>query len=410
LLYRLHEAIRSSSASLEALSRTAVSALKNPASPWSNHYSLKAASALVDVFDDWSLNYSKPDWLVRDLKDKLGQCLFQEELIDSKPFCKLIRFYRQDLVSRTGLPKLLVVAPLAGHYATLLRGTVETLVQNFDVYVTDWRNARDVAMEEGSFSFDTYVDYIHNFVELLGENSHILAVCQPGPAVIAAVSLMAEENSSFQPKTLTLIGSPIDTRQSPTAPNLFAQSRPLSWFEQNAVMDVPKPHKGVTRLVYPGFMQLGGFMGMNMGKHIEAYRSQLRNLFNEDTQSDAIRRNFYREYFSVMDLTAEFYLDTIKIVFQEHHLAKGLMTHRGRKVDPSYIQKTALFTIEGGKDDVSGSGQTRAAHDLCTNLPKEMHAKHIEPDVGHYGIFNGRQWRESIAPKIRDFVCQHSDS
>jgi len=227
--------------------------------------------------------------------------------------------------------------------------------------------------------------------------------------VMAAVSLLAEDNSSCQPKTLTLIGCPIDTRQSPTAPNRFAQSRSLSWFEKNAVVTVPASHKGTSRLVYPGFLQLGGFMGMNIDKHIAAYRSQWVNLLNEDLEPVAAHRKFYDEYLSVMDLPAEYYLDTIKKVFQEHHLADGIMAHRGRKVDPSCIRKTALLTIEGGQDDISGIGQTRAAHDLCTNLPESLHAEYTDPEAGHYGLFHGERWRQAIAPKILDFTRQYFD-
>jgi poly(3-hydroxybutyrate) depolymerase len=347
---------------------------------------------------------------VRDVSDRHTQSFFQEAIIDNKVFCNLIRFFRSSDASQNKLPKMLVVAPLSGHFATLLRGTVETLVQNFDVYVTDWKNARDVSADEGSFNLDNYVDYIRDFTELLGENLHIVSVCQPGPSVVAAVSLLAEDNSPCQPKTLTLIGCPIDTRQSPTAPNRFAQSRSLSWFEKNALMTVPASQKGASRMVYPGFLQLGGFMGMNIDKHIAAYRSQWVNLLNEDLEPVAAHRKFYDEYLSVMDLPAEYYLDTIKKVFQEHHLADGIMAHRGRKVDPSCIRKTALLTIEGRHDDISGIGQTRAAHDLCTNLPEGLHAEYTDPEAGHYGLFHGERWRQAIAPKILDFARQYSDA
>ena len=263
-------------------------------------------------------------------------------------------------------------------------------------------------MKERLISITTWITYA--ILELLGENLHIVSVCQPGPSVVAAVSLLAEDNSPCQPKTLTLIGCPIDTRQSPTAPNRFAQSRSLSWFEKNAVTTLPASQKGASRMVYPGFLQLGGFMGMNIDKHIAAYRSQWVNLLNEDLEPVAAHRKFYDEYLSVMDLPAEYYLDTIKKVFQEHHLAEGIMLHRGRKVDPSCIRKTALLTIEGWHDDISGIGQTRAAHDLCTNLPECLHAEYTDPEAGHYGLFHGERWRQAIAPKILDFARQYSDA
>ena len=409
MLYQWHEAIRASAASMKSFSEMAASVMKDPANPWRNDYLVKSSTVLADFIGDCTLSYSKPQWRVRDASDTHAQSFFQETIIDSKVFCNLIRFFRSSDGSQTKLPKMLVVAPLSGHFPTLLRGTVETLVQNFDVYVTDWKNARDVPAHEGAFNLDNYVDYIRDFTEFLGENLHIVSVCQPGPSVMAAVSLLAEDNSPCQPKTLTLIGCPIDTRQNPTAPNRFAQSRSLSWFEKNAVVTVPASQKGTSRLVYPGFLQLGGFMGMNIDKHLAAYRSQWVNLLNEDLESVAAHRKFYDEYLSVMDLPAEYYLDTIRKVFQEHHLADGIMFHRERKVDPSCIQKTALLTIEGGKDDISGIGQTRAAHDLCTNLPESLHAEYTDPKAGHYGLFNGERWRQAIAPKILDFVRQYSD-
>jgi poly(3-hydroxybutyrate) depolymerase len=395
---------------MKSFSEMAVSVMKDPANPWRNDYLVKSSVVLADFIGDCTLSYSKPQWCVRDVSDRHTQSFFQEAIIDNKVFCNLIRFFRSSDASQNKLPKMLVVAPLSGHFATLLRGTVETLVQNFDVYVTDWKNARDVSADEGSFNLDNYVDYIRDFTELLGENLHIVSVCQPGPSVVAAVSLLAEDNSPCQPKTLTLIGCPIDTRQSPTAPNRFAQSRSLSWFEKNALVTVPASQKGASRMVYPGFLQLGGFMGMNIDKHIAAYRSQWVNLLNEDLEPVAAHRKFYDEYLSVMDLPAEYYLDTIKKVFQEHHLAEGIMVHRGRKVDPSCIRKTALLTIEGRHDDISGIGQTRAAHDLCTNLPECLHAEYTDPEAGHFGLFHGERWRQAIAPKILDFARQYSDA
>ena len=409
MLYQWHEAIRASAASMRSFSEMTVSIMNDPANPWRNDYLAKSSAVLADFVGDCTLSYSKPHWHVRDVSDTHAQSFFQEAIIDSKVFCNLIHFSRSSEEFENKLPKILVVAPLSGHFSTLLRGTVETLVQNFDVYITDWKNARDVPADEGAFNLDNYVDYIRYFTELLGENLHIVSVCQPGPSVVTAVSLLAEDNSPCQPKTLTLIGCPIDTRQSPTAPNRFAQSRSLSWFEKNALMTVPAPQKGASRMVYPGFLQLGGFMGMNIDKHIAAYRSQWVNLLNEDLEPVAAHRKFYDEYLSVMDLPAEYYLDTIKKVFQEHHLAEGIMLHRGRKVDPSCIRKTALLTIEGRHDDISGIGQTRAAHDLCTNLPESLHAEYTDPEAGHYGLFHGERWRQAIAPKILDFTRQYFD-
>jgi poly(3-hydroxybutyrate) depolymerase len=278
------------------------------------------------------------------------------------------------------------------------------MLAEHDVYITDWRDARNVSLGLGTFDLDDYIDYIMQFLQFLGPDTHIIAVCQPGPAVLAATALMAADDDPCQPASMTLMGSPIDARRSPTVPNLLATNKPLDWFADHVVMRVPFPNAGCMRRVYPGFLQLTGFMTMNLDRHIDAHRNLFYHLVEGDGDSVIAHRKFYDEYLSVMDLTAEFYLQTIRVVFQEHALAEGKMLHHGRPVEPASIRKTALMTVEGEKDDISGIGQTQAAHDLCINIPAEKQVDYIQPGVGHYGVFNGSRWRNEIVPRIRDFI------
>jgi poly(3-hydroxybutyrate) depolymerase len=296
------------------------------------------------------------------------------------------------------------VAPLSGHYATLLRGTVQAFLQDHEVYVTDWVNAREVPLYEGHFDFHDYIDHVRTMLQVLGGRTHVVAVCQPGPAVMAAASLMAEDKDPNRPMSLTIMGSPIDARLSPTVTNRLAEERPFAWFETAMIYPVPPPYPGVGRRVYPGFVQLTAFMSMNLEKHQEAHQRYLQNLMRGDGDSADKHLEFYDEYLSVLDLTEEFYLQTVDEVFQRYLLPKGEMMHRGRLVRPAAITDIGLLTVEGENDDISGIGQTQAAHGLCTGLPAELKEDYVQPGVGHYGVFNGARFRKEIYPRVRAFI------
>jgi polyhydroxyalkanoate depolymerase len=297
-----------------------------------------------------------------------------------------------------------VVAPLSGHFATLLRGTVRTLLPEQDVWITDWHNARDVSLADGSFGFDTYIDYLIRWLELLGPETHVLAVCQPCVAALAATAVMAEAGNAATPRTLTLMAGPIDTRVDPTVVDEFATSRPISWFERNVLSTVPLRFAGARRPVYPGFLQLASFVAMNLDRHISAHRELYRHLVEGDETAADITRAFYDEYFAVLDLTAEFYLETVQYVFQEHRLARGVLEYQGRTVDPRAIRRTALLTVEGERDDICSPGQTFPAHDLCTSIKPMRKRHHLQPGVGHYGVFNGRRWQLQIYPLVHNMI------
>jgi poly(3-hydroxybutyrate) depolymerase len=315
----------------------------------------------------------------------------------TKPFCDLLQFAEVD----AGRPNVLVVAPMSGHYATLLRGTVKEFLPDHNVYITDWRDAGAVPLEDGVFGFDDYVTYLMDFIRYFNGNVHLVAVCQPSVPVIAAVSLLAA-NDEPTPKSMTLMGGPIDTRINPTEVDELATTRPYSWFEQNLIYPVSMGKKGHGRRVYPGFLQLAGFMSMNLDRHVKAHREYFDNLVSGDGESAAHHEKFYDEYLAVMDLDAKFYLETIKMVFQEHQLPQGTMVCHDQLIKPSMISKTCLMTIEGEKDDITGVGQTMAAHDLCPNVPYRDH--YMVEGVGHYGIFNGKRFRDLVAPRIKTFI------
>jgi poly(3-hydroxybutyrate) depolymerase len=317
------------------------------------------------------------------------------------PFCTLLHFRKEAAFVQ---PRVLVVAPLSGHFATLLRETVETLLPEHDVYITDWINARDVRLLHGRFDLDDFIDLAIGFLQQLGPETHVVAVCQPAVPVLAAVALMAEDGDLAQPASMTLIGGPIDTRVDPTQVDLFATSHPLEWFERTVITSVPMRYLGACRRVYPGFLQLAGFMAMNLNRHIAAHLGLFNDHVRGDDASTEATRRFYDEYTAVMDLPADFYLQTVQRVFQDHALPRGVLTSRDRRVDPAAIERTALLTIEGERDDICAPGQTAAAHALCSGLPVAKRAHHVQSKVGHYGLFNGRRWRAEIYPKLRDFI------
>jgi poly(3-hydroxybutyrate) depolymerase len=306
-------------------------------------------------------------------------------------------------------PRVLIAAPLSGHFATLLRGTVEAFIQDHDVYITDWHDARQVPIAEGRFDLDDYIDHIRNMLTHLAPNANVVAVCQPGPPVLAAIALMAEDKDPALPATMAFLGSPIDARQSPTVTNKLAEDRPFTWFKSEMIKTVPPIYPGAFRRVYPGFVQLASFMQMNMTRHVDAHKEFFNHLVQGDGDNAEKHRVFYDEYLSVLDLTEEFYLQTITKVFQEHHLAKGTFIHRERLVKPAAIKTVALMTVEGERDDISGIGQTRAAHDLCTKLPADRHYEYVQEGVGHYGVFNGRRFDTEIYPRLRQFIRTYFD-
>jgi poly(3-hydroxybutyrate) depolymerase len=334
----------------------------------------------------------------------------RQTVVWESAWCRLVQFDRDmaDMRHAGKLqldPAVLIVAPMSGHYATLLRGTVEAFAPDHAVFITDWKNARDVPMLEGRFDFDDYIEHIQQMLRALGHRAHVVAVCQPGPPVLAAAALMAEDNDPRRPRTMTFMGSPIDARLSPTVTNKLAEERPFTWFESNMIYTVPAPYPGAGRRVYPGFVQLASFMSMNMERHKDAHRRYFDHLVSGDGDSADKHRAFYDEYLAVMDLTEEFYLQTIDIVFQQHLLPRGLLEHRGRRVDLTKITDIGLMTVEGEKDDISGVGQTQAAHGLCTSIPDDRRVLYVQPEVGHYGVFNGRRFREDIYPRARDFIA-----
>lgn len=328
-----------------------------------------------------------------------------EEVVATKAFCDLRRFRR---ATRRRDPKVLLVAPLSGHYPTLLRGTVAALLPDHDVYITDWSDAREVPLAAGVFDLDDYIDYVIDFLDHLGPETHVIAVCQPSVPVLAAVAIMAAQDHPAQPASMTLMGGPVDSRKCPTKVNHLATERPIEWFENSVIARVPTYYPGFMRRVYPGFLQLSGFMSMNLDRHVGAHLQLYQHLIEGDGDSAEAHRKFYDEYLSVMDLPAEYYLQTIRTVFQEHALPLGTMMSRGRPVDPGAIRRTALLTVEGEFDDISGIGQTQAAHDLCTGLAKRKKHHHLQRKVGHYGIFNGRRWRENILPVVHGFIRKHA--
>ena len=361
--------------------------------------------AACEVFENITRRYGKPEFGIKSVKISALTVPIQEQVLLTKPFCNLLHFGRDENVTGKRYdPKVLIVAPMSGHYATLLRGTVEAMLPEHDVYITDWADARNVPVAAGRFDLDDFVEYIIDFVRFIGPNTHIIAVCQPAVPALVATALMASRGEANQPASLVLMGGPIDTRRNPTKVNELAGARSINWFEQNVISAVPFPHPGFLRPVYPGFMQLTGFMTMNLERHMNAHVDLFNDLVKGDCDSVNNHQTFYEEYLAVMDLTAEFYLQTVRTVFQEHLLPDRKLTVRNEYVDCSAIKKTALMTVEGERDDICGLGQTEAAHDLCTSIPKDEQVHYVQQGVGHYGVFNGTRWRTEIQPRIREFI------
>jgi len=382
----------------------------NPLNPLAQTAWGRSLAGMAELFERTTRRYGKPSFGLDEVKIDFRIVPVTEKVVWSRPFCDLIHFQRELPAGRKPDPKLLIVAPMSGHYATLLRGTVESMMQHADVYITDWTDARMVPPAAGRFDLDDYIDYVVEMLHHLGPGTHVMAVCQPSVPVLAAVALMEAKGDDCAPSTMTLMGGPIDTRRNPTAVNRLAQEKGIDWFRDNVIMSVPWPNPGFGRDVYPGFLQLSGFMSMNLDRHIIAHKDFFLHLVKDDGDSAEKHREFYDEYLAVMDLTAEFYLQTVETVFVRHALPKGEMTHRGNRVDPAAIRNTALLTIEGENDDISGVGQTQAAHDLCVNIPAEKRVHYLQPKVGHYGVFNGSRFRAEIVPRIVDFMRSHGGS
>ncbi len=392
-----------------ALSDATRMAFRNPFNPLAYTPLGRTVAASCELFERTTRRYGKPEFGLTDTMVGGQRVRVHEEVVWHKPFCELIHF-RRDMPKghSADSAKVLIVAPMSGHYATLLRGTVEAMLPRHDVYITDWIDARMVPLVQGTFDLDDYIDYLIELFHMYEGDVHVMGVCQPSVPVLAAVALMEADGDPHAPKSMTLMGGPIDTRIKPTEVNNLAENRSLEWFRSNVIMQVPWPHPGVMRAVYPGFLQLTGFMTMNLDRHMDAHKELFRHLIEGDGDSADKHREFYDEYLAVMDLDAEFYLQTVETVFMRHALPKGEMTHRNKPVDPSKIKRTALMTVEGEKDDISGVGQTQAAHTICTSLPESRRVHHLQKGVGHYGVFNGSRFRSEIAPRISDFMYTHN--
>lgn len=406
MLYHAYELTHAALAPMKAACRAEKVFTDRGLNPWAETPPGRALHAACQLFDGITRRYSRPEWGIDTVPVDGRNVAVCRDVTLCMPFCDLLHFAKDPKAVPPGSqPKVLIVVPLSGHYPTLLRDTVAAMLPAHDVYVTDWRDAREVPVALGQFDLDDYIDVVLDSIRFLGPDLHIVAVCQPGVPVMAAVSLMAAAGEPGQPATMTLMGGPIDARIDPTPANAMVAERNRAWLERRVISHVPWPHAGGMRRVYPGFVQLSGFMMKNLDRHIDAQISYFNHLVQGDGDSADQHRAFYDEYLAVMDLPAEFFLQTVETVFQRFDLARGRMAHRGTPVDPGAIRKTALFTVEGGKDDICPPGQTVAAHDLCPNIPVKRQYNYLQPEVGHYGVFNGRRWRTEIQPRIAAFIA-----
>lgn len=404
MLYQAYELQRAWLSSASALASIGAEMLTNPVLPI-GYMGLGPVASALEVFAHATATYGKPAWDIETVEAGGKQHAVVEATVLNRPFGDLKRFHREGLPEDA--PRLLVVAPMSGHYATLLRGTVERMLENYVVYVTDWADARNVPTSAGQFDLDDYIDYVIGFLEYIGPGAHAMAVCQPSVPVFAATAVMNRDKHPCAPKTLTMMGGPIDTRCSPTTVNDLAMERPIAWFRHNVIATVPMQYRGHGRQVYPGFMQLAGFMSMNLGNHMMSHYEMFKHLTVGDDESAQATKDFYDEYRSVCDMTAEFYLQTVEEVFQKHSIPNNSFMHRGQLVDLGEITRTALLAVEGERDDISGLGQTKAALDLTPNLAKSKKKYYMAEGAGHYGIFNGSKWRTKVAPVVEDFIARH---
>jgi poly(3-hydroxybutyrate) depolymerase len=405
-LYQLYEMQHAALGPFRAAADATRLFFRNPVNPMAHTLWGKSMAAGCEMFERATRRYGKPEWGIDDVLIDDEPVPVHPQVVWQRPFCNLLHFTRMTDEARHD-PRVLIVAPMSGHYATLLRGTVEAFLPNHEVFITDWIDARDVPLADGPFDLDDYIDYVIAILHHLGPDTHVIAVCQPSVPVLAAIAVMEGRGDRNAPRSMTLMGGPIDTRCNPTAVNRLAEEKGIEWFRRNVITRVPFPNPGVMRPVYPGFLQITGFMSMNLDRHIGAHRDMFMHLVRGDGDSAQKHREFYDEYLAVMDLAAEFYLQTVETVFIRQALPKGEMTHRGERVDPSRIRNVALMTVEGENDDISGVGQTQAAHGLCSAIPPSRKAHHLQLRVGHYGVFNGSRFRNEIAPRIASFMRAH---
>ncbi|WP_120716731.1 polyhydroxyalkanoate depolymerase [Tsuneonella amylolytica] len=406
MLYHAHEMQRAWLGGVSAWASIASEMLSNPMNPVGYMGMGPMAASALDVFAHATQTRGKPAFDIEAVTVGGKSRAVTESIVLHKPFGDLLRFTRDGLPADA--PRVLIVAPMSGHYATLLRGTVERMVANADVYITDWADAKVVPSKAGRFDLDDYIDYLVEFLDHIGPGSHMIAVCQPSVPALAATAIMNAGKHPARPATLTMMGGPIDTRRSPTTVNDLAMERPIAWFRQNVIATVPMQYAGHGRRVYPGFLQLAGFMSMNLGNHMMSHYEMFKHLNAGDHESADATKAFYDEYRSVCDMTAEFYLQTVEEVFQKHSLPNGTFVHRGEPVDLGDILDTAILAVEGERDDISGIGQTKAALDLATGLSDGRKQYYLAEGAGHYGIFNGSRWRDKIAPVVEDFIARHS--
>ncbi len=408
MLYHLYELSQAAITPARAAANSTRYLLRNPFNPFSYTNLGRSTAAAAELLERTTRRYKKPGFSLNETMVKGQRVAVSEEIVWRKPFCNLIHFKKNFPAGvKSNEPRLLMVAPLSGHYATLLRGTVEAMLPFADVYITDWQDARAVALRDGNFDLDDYIDYVIEMIELFQGDVHVMGVCQPAVPVLSAVALMETRESAHLPRSVILKGGPIDTRISPTGVNKLAEERGINWFRQTVITAVPWPNRGYGRLVYPGFLQLTGFMAMNLDRHVNAHKELFHNLIKGDGDSVDKHKEFYDEYLAVMDLTAEYYLQTVDQIFIQHQLPKGEMFHRGQLVDLTAIRNVALMTVEGEKDDITGLGQCEAALHLCTNLPRSKKRHYMQPGVGHYGIFNGSRFRHEIVPRAVAFMMNN---
>jgi poly(3-hydroxybutyrate) depolymerase len=401
MIYQLYQAHSDMIEPLRAMARLAVCRLSQLKAENFDDSVTRRFAALCEIVSHLGLTHHRPSYGIDTVQLGNRTAEVVEEAVDKTPFCTLLHFRKVDAPPQS---RVLLVAPLSGHFATLLRDTVRTMLPEHDVYLTDWHNVRDVAMSHGRFGLDEYVEHLIRFLEKLGQGAHIIAICQPAVPALAAVSLMAQDGNPAQPASMTLMAGPIDTRVNPTKVNEFAMERPIHWFERHLIGFVPFRFAGAFRRVYPGFLQLAGFMSMNLDRHLKSFHDLYEHRVNGESEKAAAIATFYDEYFAVMDLSAEFYLETVQKIFQQHELPLGKFSFRGRIIEPRAIRRTALFTVEGERDDICAVGQTLAAHDLCTGIRPYMKRHHVQTGVGHYGVFAGRKWQNQIYPQLRDFI------
>ena len=403
MLYQVYQAHSDIMVPVRAFAGKALQAVGEKLNGSARPSALGNLTAAYELIARAGLTHVRPPYGIDSITVGNREVAVTEEAADVTPFATLLHF-KKDI--EQAQPRVLLIAPLSGHFATLLRATVRIMLAEHDVYITDWHNARDVPLSEGRFGFDEYTAHLIRFLEKIGPGAHMVAVCQPCVSALVAASVMAQSDNPAQPRSMTLMAGPIDTRVNPTKVNELAKGKPMDWFENNLIAKVPSRYGGASRKVYPGFVQLAAFMSMNMDRHVKAHRELYLNLANGEHVKAAATKAFYDEYFAVLDLAAEFYLETVKLVFQDHALPLGQLTYENRKVEPAAIKRTMLFTVEGEKDDICAVGQTLAAHDLCTSLRPSRKRHHMQAGVGHYGVFSGRTWQNQIYPMVKNVILQ----